>query len=204
VFVVCVSDKDYIPPAEIRVRMKSKEFLVLLMLISMLSNAATYTVSAKGVQPQSAVASMKVTSTVLAGIEVKNNETLVIENGRYLMNDSVTVRDNGTLVVRNAVLDFDTTDSTVLYTYDNATVIMFNTTISDAEGYYYAYIRGKTSLTVNASSFVGSSYFYFYDTSASSIANSKAYRSAPATTRQSQSRIRSPNISTVTDCQRLE
>lgn len=156
--------------------MKSKEFLVLLTLISMLSNAATYTVSAKGVQPQSAVASMKVTSTVLAGIEVKNNETLVIENGRYLMNDSVTVRDNGTLVVRNALLDFDTTDSTVLYTYDNATVIMFNTTISDAEGYYYAYIRGKTSLTVNASSFVGSSYFYFYDTSASSIANSKAYR----------------------------
>ena len=148
---------------------------VLAILVTIALPVAACAPSAKGFPSMPAVAVFNAASTVLAGIEVTGNDTYVIQNGHYFLNDSITVEENGTLIIRDAVLDFNGTSS-FLNTNDNATVLMSNVTVNNAGGYSYSYIRDKSSLTATADIFVGNSYFYFYDTCRASFEGSKAYR----------------------------
>ena len=155
--------------------MKFKVFLTIIALLSALMCPLAR--AGFGKAPVYVGASSSQTSSiVLSSIEVDGNETYTIENGHYILNDTITIRENATLFIRNAVLEFNMTSSTILYTYDNSTIDIVNASISNVLGYFYAYFYDKTSSAISDSTFLGSSYFYFYETSTTSIANSKAYR----------------------------
>jgi hypothetical protein len=156
--------------------MKFKVFLAIITLLSVLMCPIARAGFGEASPAYVVGSSLETSSVVLSSIEVDGNDTYTIENGRYVLNDTITIKENATLIIRNAVLEFNMTYSTILYTYDNATIDMLNASISHVFGYFYAYFYDKTSSAIGDSMFSGSSYFYFYDTSTTFIANSKAYR----------------------------
>jgi hypothetical protein len=156
--------------------MKFKVFLAIITLLSALMCPIARTGFGKASLAYIVASSPQTSSVVLSSIEVGGNDTYTIENGHYLLNDTITIKENATLIIRNAVLEFNMTSSPILYTYDNATIDILNASISHVLGYFYAYFYDKTSSAISDSTFLGSSYFYFYDTSTTFIANSKAYR----------------------------
>lgn len=152
-----------------------RKILVLFLLFPILVCSVTRVGSAGETSAHSAAESFSNSPILLSSVQVAGNSTYVIQNGNYLLNDTILVKENATLIISNAVVDFNMSSSTVIQCYDNATVNVSNSTISHVDGYFYVYFNGKTSATITDSLFVGDSYFYFYDTSTTFFGNSRAY-----------------------------
>jgi hypothetical protein len=171
-----------------------KRIPALLILLPVMLNIITCTGFGNETLAHISAGSSGAASIVLGSIQVGNNDTYIIENGNYVLNDSITISQNATLIIRNAVVNFNATSSSVLYANDNATVSIFNATVSHVLGYYYAYFHGKATSNITDSSLLGSSYLYFYDTSNSTFANSEAdvfYAYNNATVTMSDTRVQS-------------
>jgi hypothetical protein len=155
--------------------MSLKKFVLLLTLAVILCTSAVRTgLGEQGSMKSAAVHSLD-PPIVLTSIQVGNNDTYTIENGHYVVNGSITVKQNATLIISNAIVDFNTTSSDVLSAYDNATVNISNATISAATGYFYIYSHGKTTLNLINSSLLGYSYMSIQDTSQGLVTDSNTY-----------------------------
>jgi hypothetical protein len=152
-----------------------RKILVLFVLLPILLGSVMRVGSAKELSAHSAPESFSNASIFLRSTQVAGNNTYVIQNGHYVLNDTIVVKENGTLIISNAVVDFNMSSSTVLQCYDNATVNISNATISHINGYFYVYFYGQTSASITDTLFVGDPYVYFYDTSSTFFGHSRAY-----------------------------
>lgn len=114
-------------------------------------------------------------ASILLLTDIGGNQTVVISNGYYIMNETLTVKENASLLVQNAELRFNMSSSTVLNVYDYANVTMVNSNITHINGYIYIYAYDASSLTVTNSSLCVSSYIRAYDFSKVHCTSSRIY-----------------------------
>jgi hypothetical protein len=119
----------------------------------------------------SASTSLRKVSMSSLSIDVTGNTTYTIANGTFVLNETIAVKENATLLIENALIKFNSSSRYIVETYDNASVIMKNATIYHLSGYAYVLFYDFTNVAIEDSC-LRQVYLYPYDNSNASIENS--------------------------------
>lgn len=107
----------------------------------------------------------------LSSIEIGGNSTYTISNGIFVLNDTIVLQENATLIVENAELRFNMSSRTIIQAYDNSTIIIVNSTVFHVLGYAYMYSYDLTYSSIETS-FLRRIYVYFEENSTALVEDS--------------------------------
>jgi len=113
----------------------------------------------------------------LAGDTLVVNATNVLEyvNGVFVLDEPIRLEDNATLIVRNAVICFNSSSRNVISAVDNSSVIIDNSTLMHLRGYFNIYLYGNSTAVVKNSRFLSASIYLYQSTELSTINFTSSY-----------------------------
>ncbi len=145
--------------------MKKKAIFFTVFLMLLLAT------SIRGIESKSVAAVTSMGNIKSNTVVVNATNTLEYVNGTFILDEPIRLEDNATLIIRNAVVYFNSSSRTIIQTHDNSTIVMEGAKLFHLRGYSYMYLYGNSTATIMDSRLL-SVYTYFRDSTEASIVDS--------------------------------